>query len=452
MTEKEFRQALRRGLGNAIIELRSNENRIIYKDIVQYYCLRDISYDSQSEGTKGFYLYSVICALEERKYFEHIIINKFMSHCSDILFLQLSDILFCYANDGSELAKNTFRKKYEYFATKYGKLSRNISKNIDEGFQWNEVAEKLFYIDGFSAFKRYAQDVGENLNKNPNNRKIYYDFLIDRGKEVFGEKRVETYMDKMCEKSNAIKALIDVLNEDKLLREQHDTKIEQEKITVNSLIEIIRKMALVGHSRANILRYRSTFMRKASETEILELANAVLDEENETVKGLLLDLLWRKPFPLDITPLLQYTQSDNESLVESSIKVLSAFKDNRIHALSITLLQSKGINSFALSLLKNNYKKSDDNMIYSLLKKSAKVSHHVQQCIRDIYTHHRSINVFDTLFYVYQKGECTFCRYGIVEAMNHCNVLSDEILKECLYDSYEDTRKFAKKLIEKRKL
>jgi len=33
-----------------------------------------------------------------------------------------------------------------------------------------------------------------------------------------------------------------------------------------------------------------------------------------------------------------------------------------------------------------------------------------------------------------------------VRAMNHCKVLSNEILEECLYDSYEDTRRFAKRL------
>jgi len=33
-----------------------------------------------------------------------------------------------------------------------------------------------------------------------------------------------------------------------------------------------------------------------------------------------------------------------------------------------------------------------------------------------------------------------------VRAMNHCKVLSDDIIKECLYDSYEDTREIAKKI------
>ena len=77
MTEKEFSQALHRGLGSAIIELKNNENRAAYRDIVLRCCLRDISYDWQVEGTKGYYLYSAICASGDRTYLERAIIEKF---------------------------------------------------------------------------------------------------------------------------------------------------------------------------------------------------------------------------------------------------------------------------------------------------------------------------------------------------------------------------------------
>ena len=66
--------------------------------------------------------------------------------------------------------------------------------------------------------------------------------------------------------------------------------------------------------------------------------------------------------------------------------------------------------------------------------------------IVNIYTHHRSVNAFSALLRVYQKGDCTHCRYGIVRAMNHCKVLMNEIVEECLCDSYEDTRKLAKRI------
>jgi hypothetical protein len=70
--------------------------------------------------------------------------------------------------------------------------------------------------------------------------------------------------------------------------------------------------------------------------------------------------------------------------------------------------------------------------------------------VAGIYNRHRSANALPALLRVYKKGDCSFCRSKIVKAMNHCGVLPDEILKECLHDSYDETRQFAKRLIAKR--
>ena len=114
------------------------------------------------------------------------------------------------------------------------------------------------------------------------------------------------------------------------------------------------------------------------------------------------------------------------------------------------MLETKGVHSFALALLTNNYQKSDDVIIAKAVAKSASIPHHVQQDIRDIYNKHRSTNAFPTLLRVYKGGECSFCREWIVRAMNHCGVLSDEMLEECLFDSYDGTRKYAKRVLSRR--
>ena len=51
---KGFAHNLHRGLGGAIVELKNAEDKSVYHDIVLHCCLRDISYDWQVEGTKGF--------------------------------------------------------------------------------------------------------------------------------------------------------------------------------------------------------------------------------------------------------------------------------------------------------------------------------------------------------------------------------------------------------------
>ena len=77
MTERAFSKNLRRGLGNAIIELNENPDRARYHDIVLRYCLRDIAYDTQVEGTKGYYLYTAIKTFDNPELFLNKIAEKF---------------------------------------------------------------------------------------------------------------------------------------------------------------------------------------------------------------------------------------------------------------------------------------------------------------------------------------------------------------------------------------
>jgi len=159
MTEKELSQALRRGLGCAIIELRESEKKTAYRDVLLRCCLRDISYDWQTEGSKGLYLYEAILASGEQAYIERAIIERFLSRCTDGLFRQLAAILFNSADRGSEIAKNALYIKYNYFAAKKGRLIKRPP--VDEGLQWDEVAFYLLHIEGFSRFEQYAEDVGK---------------------------------------------------------------------------------------------------------------------------------------------------------------------------------------------------------------------------------------------------------------------------------------------------
>lgn len=449
MTEKDFSQALRRGLGSAIVELKNNENREQYRDIVLRYCLRDIAYDTQVEGTKGYYMYTAIKTFDNPKIFLDKIAEKFEKRLYWRLAEQLCNTLYCFSNDGYKVAGEALEKKYNELKNRLPSM-----RNYRLDFCERELFEKLMInkLDGgFKSFKQCINDMGEIIAKRGKNDCLFYDWFFDEAKDKFGEKRVNAFIDEMSKKPMAVKLLADAIQSDKTSREQYQQTEEQEKITVDILINAAKDAVLAENPYGAIMRYRQRFMKNASEDEILELANAALHEKDETVKGLLLRLFWRRPFPLEITPLLQYVQSDNEYLVEAAVKILEEVKDERIHDVAIMLLKEKGIKSSAFGLLKKNYKKPDDEIIYAAIKKSGKVPQWVQSDINDIYLNHRSANALPALLRTYQKGECSHCRYDAVKAMKHCRVLPDEILEECQYDSYEDTRKYAKLLIARKK-
>lgn len=72
--------------------------------------------------------------------------------------------------------------------------------------------------------------------------------------------------------------------------------------------------------------------------------------------------------------------------------------------------------------------------------------------LRDICFKHISSTCGEILIHAYRNGECSFCRSDIVTAMSKNGVLTDKILIECQYDSYDKTRKYANRLIRQRRL
>lgn len=123
MTDKEFVHQIRRGIGSAIIELRQNDNREKYKEIVCRCCLKDIGYDIQVEGTKGYYLYTAISALKCKDEFLEIISKAYMERLPYRLMQQLTDILLLYVQDGSSKAKTVL-------GNKYSQLKERLTKNL----------------------------------------------------------------------------------------------------------------------------------------------------------------------------------------------------------------------------------------------------------------------------------------------------------------------------------
>ena len=57
MTKKEFKAAMRRGLGRCVMAVRQKPEK--YRDIVLWACKRNLAYDAQSEGTRSWYAYTM---------------------------------------------------------------------------------------------------------------------------------------------------------------------------------------------------------------------------------------------------------------------------------------------------------------------------------------------------------------------------------------------------------
>jgi hypothetical protein len=446
MTEKEFLHQLCRGIGSAIVELRQNDNREKYKEIVFRCCLKDIGYDTQVEGTKGYYLYTAISALGCEDEFLEVIAKAYMERLPYRLMQQLTAILISYIQGGSTKAAAVFRNKYDQLKERLTK-QKVFPYRYCEREQFEELMIASINIGKWSSFKQCVDDAGAIIQARKDDQCSYYDWFLDSAAIQFGKSKVWKYLDEASIVSQNAHSVVSEYQKVELTRKNHQN--DRPPVTLEFLIEEIRKHS-INQRPYGIIGHVMRFAREASKEELADLANYIETEDNDFIKTQLLRVFRRADYPLNKEYLINLAHSNNLELREAAIDTLGRFKEELIHDLAIELLEAGYTEG--LTLLKKNWKKSDDSLIRRLVLKSQRVPHSIQMDLRDIYNKHRSSSCGEILLHAYRNGECSFCRSQIVTAMGKNCVLTDKILLECQYDSYDETRKYARRLIRRRGL
>lgn len=107
MTKDQVRQAFQRGLGRGILAVQKTPER--YRELVLWACGRNLSFDTQCEGTRAWYDYQLISCFPDNKEFLELIEQKLlgMKPNSSWDYLHFSELLMYFA---MELSHN-----YLYF-------------------------------------------------------------------------------------------------------------------------------------------------------------------------------------------------------------------------------------------------------------------------------------------------------------------------------------------------
>jgi hypothetical protein len=439
MTKSEFKKAMMRGLGRCVIELDENDNIEQYRDIVLWGCLHNLSYDTQSEGTRSEYMYSLQNKFND-DYFEFKIIGMFMKEKMDSwLFDHFANLLYLFAKDGSE-------KSYQSLYNKYGDMLNSLTVNkrylksseLKEQFEW--LCIWIVTLDGISAFIKIVSDIGGAYNKNSNLMEACtFEWFYEASKNNCGGKRITKYMEKSISKSEDVRLFYKPIKD---LNEKIFDRIP-EIISVKEVVKACKEEWF--KCRGMVVR----FSRNASDEELLELARIAFNEPQEEIKANMIWAFRKRRFPLQIEIIIGYTKSDNEKLVQNAFEILTRTKDKIVREFAMELIKEKKHIEDALSILFKNYKKEDTDLIFSMLKRikvnySEGIWHGVYSDAISWMEHDRKVPEKIILF-LYENILCSYCREHIVRVMSNRGILKDTLLKECLYDSNSNIRKFAER-------
>ena len=437
MTKTEFKKAMMRGLGRCVMELDDNNDIEKYRDIILWGCLHNLSYDTQCEGTRSEYMY-VLQSKFEDDYFEPKIIDMFMKENMDSwLFNHLANMLYLFACDGSEKSYHALYNKYDNMingltvSKGYLKLS-----GLKDQFEW--LCIWLVSLDGMATFKRIVSDIGGAYGKNPNLvESCTFDWFYAASKNNFGKKRITNYMEKGIEKSEEIRLFYEAIS----TGDNKSNNTISEKITVKDVVQASNDEWY--KCRGKIVR----FSYKASDKELIELANIMVEETQEQMKANLLWAFHKRGFPLEIDIIIDYTKSENIKLAQNAFEILAITKNVIVREYALELIKNEKYLEEALSMLFNNYQAKDKELVFSLLKR-IKVNyrdglwHGVYSNAISWMENDRKVSE-NIILYLYENTLCSCCREYIVRVMSKRGMLTGELLKECLYDSKEEIRKFA---------
>lgn len=376
MNKSTFLSHLRRGLGSAIVELRENPDVAKYHDILMRCCLKDIGYDIQTEGTKGYYLYQAICMLGTEKSFLAVIIEAYLTKLPYGLFMQLTDILCFYADDGFEEAKQALHDKYEMLVQQLS-APKKLLLRYDEREQLEYLMICMTDRGKWTAFQRCIADAGRISLLRCDDLCSDFDWFLCHGEDLFGRKRVERYLEKASKSTPEVNAFAAGIREGKMTRAENGHICNRPQVTMESYIAIARKLEYDPYAYARMAGLSRLLSRQTNTGELRRLAFAAAGEPSDDIRANLLRIFRYVDYPDDLDALVKYAGSGHERLRETAIEALARFHNDRIHHLAVGLIE-RGEMDNGLLLLVHNWRKQDDAIIKKHLLKSRIVSHAAQ--------------------------------------------------------------------------
>lgn len=431
MTKKEFKAAMLRGHGRCVIAVRQEPEK--HRDIVLWACTKNIAYDTQCEGTRSWYVYTMANCYPDKETFINAVakaLKKYRPNGGWDL-LHLSEILMFFAMDGYESARAALEEKYQEILSGMFARKRRPNRVFHELSDLEQLGMVLT-VDRTS-FLRVAKDFGRLYRE----KKYMYDgdfawFFSSKG----GQYRKA--MESAARKDENIACFI---------------KREQADIDAREQLWQQRK----EKPEENLTGVRlSHWLAKKADLETVErYAHAYREQREPEARAKALKAFIRCPYPGNPSPILEDTHSADEKLRITAWQALENLRHPAVRSFAHDNA-AKGDRTFEnFALLVTNYIPEDAMLLQSLLREVI-----LQKDLDDI--HAAGLDIYRAFYkgsgiphpkhllpLLYEHTPCSCCRESALAYMSRHRMVAKEIWEECLYDSNEDIRRKAQRRLNK---
>lgn len=408
-----------------------------FRDPILHACLHNLAYDRQLEGTRGWYMYTIIHATNDFTYYRDAIYAALLSLTAETEDYDIQHIFRLAAN----IAEDGDTEMREAIAEKF------LAMPALGGFT---AGEEITRLDGLDGFVYVAEFLCEQMRQHGPDFIVGEDtYSADIGlffalQDAIGEEEAKTAVEKLRIERPSIIPILDAIDEWRI-RPKRRTRPRPPK--PYSKIKAMIEAASAGN------RFTYCFWGEhADATNLLQAAQDLLTQSDPARLRDYLEIFWKRPFPLDpaaLIPLAQHTEFD---VAIRAIGALEQIEHPSVRAFALESIERGYMVRGVVSLLQrgSNYQESDWAIIEPLTRQVSDVDdyHWLGFAVREIFEQHPTPLAIPTLLNLYQYGPCGNCREAFVDNLAELEAIPDWLREEAQYDSLNYVRETIEKLTE----
>ena len=434
MTKTEFKSAMLRGLGRCVTAVQQDPEK--YRSVVLWACGRDISYDTQSEGTRAWYVYKMACSYPDRESFVHAASDALTRYRPNNTWdlAHLGELLMYFACDGYETARAAVEEAYQ-------KLLAGMRKRTcrPKGVAFSELTDLqllgVLLADNRAAFLRIAGDFGRLCREKT--------YMMDGDFDSFFAEKSRQYKKAMERAAKTDQNIACFLQRElAYLAEMEAQHEERKRLPISQKTGIPLSKWLATEADFETVQQ---YARKYRETTQPELRAEALSA------------FVACPYPDDPQPILEDALSACETLRSTAWRVLENIQHSAVRSFALNNAAAGIQTTENFALLAKNYMSEDGPLLKRLLQTmiDSKDWDSVHAAGMDVCCACRQGSSIPRpkhlLPLLYEHTPCSCCRKTIVTCMSRHRMLTEDLLEECLNDSDDHIRSFAKKRLSQKR-
>lgn len=408
-----------------------------FRDPILHACLHNLAYDRQLEGTRGWYMYTIIHATNDFAYYRdaiHTALLNLTAEDKPYNVRQVYDLAGYIADDGDAEMREAITQKFLSSPAlgDFAGAREIIALDDEAGF--------IFVAEFLSEQIRHEEDFQLDTGYLGEDAGLYFALENQIGKE-----EAKAFVEQLRTERPSVAPIVDAID---VWRKRPKRRKKRERRLTYAEV----KQGIEDPSPKSRWQYRG-WAREASDEELLRAAQDLLAETEPTRLIHYVGMFDKRPFPLDPAALITLAQHTDWDVAIRAIIALEKIEHPSVRAFALESIECGYMVGRVVSLLQrgSNYRESDWAMIENLTRQVNDEDdyHSLGMAVRDTFEQHPTPLAIPSLLNVFQNGPCGFCREYLVDNLAQLDAIPDWLREEAAYDSNSDVREAIEKLTNK---